>query len=68
MKDLLNVKELAEYLKVSTSQIYKLTSNRVIPFYKPTGKQLYFRKKEIDEWIIKGKVCTREELINQSKL
>jgi excisionase family DNA binding protein len=47
--------EAAKYLGFSPSYIYKLTSKNAIPFYKPSGKKILFLKKELDEWIIKGK-------------
>ena len=44
---MLTTTELAEYLGVSQSQIYKLTMNMEIPHYKPKGKTIYFDRKEI---------------------
>lgn len=37
-KEMLTTTEVAEYLGVSQSQIYKLTMNMEIPHYKPKGK------------------------------
>lgn len=37
-KEMLTTTEVAEYLGVSQSQIYKLTMNMEIPHYKPQGK------------------------------
>ena len=50
LKELMNVKEVAEYLSISKSKIYKYTCYRQIPFIK-TGKKIYFRKAEVDEWL-----------------
>ena len=47
----LNFVEAAKYLSISQSHLYKLTSQRKIPFHKPTGKYLYFFKHELNEWI-----------------
>ncbi len=46
-KEMLTTTEVAEYLGVSQSQIYKLTMNMEIPHYKPQGKTIYFDKKEL---------------------
>ncbi len=46
------VSDLAEYLKVEESWIYKQVSLRAIPFFK-LGKYVRFRKSEIDRWITK---------------
>ncbi len=48
----LNFVEAAQYLSISHSQLYKYTSQRKIPFHKPTGKYLYFFKHELDGWIV----------------
>jgi excisionase family DNA binding protein len=50
----LNFVEAARYLSISHSTLYKLTYQRKIPSYKPSGKLLYFFKHELDEWISKG--------------
>ena len=50
-KEMLTTTELAEYLGVSQSQIYKLTMNMEIPHYKPKGKTIYFDRKEIVRWM-----------------
>jgi len=44
------VKELAAYLKVKVSWIYKQVQQKTIPYFKP-GKYNLFRKAEIDKWI-----------------
>ncbi|WP_062542956.1 helix-turn-helix domain-containing protein [Rufibacter tibetensis] len=51
-KPILTVGEAAEYLDLSTSQIYKLTSSRQLPSFCPNGKKLYLRRVDIDEWVL----------------
>ena len=58
----MNLMETAAYLGLSPSYIYKLTYKQIIPHYKPTGKRVYFFKKEIDEWIRKSSVDTSASL------
>ncbi len=45
-----------KFLHCSKSYLYKLTSSRKIPFFKPTGKKIYFSKMELLSWI-KEKPC-----------
>lgn len=45
-----DVKELAEYLHVDTSWVYKQVSLRAIPFSK-VGRYTRFRKREIERWM-----------------
>lgn len=47
----LNFNQAAEYLGFSHSYLYKLTSRKIIPCHRPTGKMLFFSKVELDEWI-----------------
>ena len=58
-KEMLTTTELAEYLGVSQSQIYKLTMNMEIPHYKPKGKTIYFDRKEIVRWM-RSNLCSFE--------
>ena len=57
----MDVKDLSEYLKLSVSAIYKLTSTSEIPHYK-SGKRLYFKKEDIDEWIFSHRIKTRDDI------
>ncbi|RKY95828.1 MAG: hypothetical protein DRQ06_02845 [Candidatus Hydrothermota bacterium] len=50
----LTLDQIAEYLQMSTSSIYKMAQKGKIPAYK-VGRQWRFRKEEIDAWIKKQK-------------
>ena len=58
----LTFEETCTYLNVSKSHLYKLTSSGMIKHYKPNGKMVYFSKPELDEWIMKNPVKTRDEI------
>ncbi len=49
--ELMDVKSLANYLKVKESWVYEKVHKRGIPFYK-AGKFPRFRKKFIDLWLL----------------
>jgi excisionase family DNA binding protein len=53
-KDVLSLKEACEYLDVSSSNLYKLTSKGQIPHYCPMGKKLYFKRTELDQWLLRN--------------
>lgn len=61
-KEILNFSEACNYLSVSESHMYKLTSKREIPCYQPNGKKLYFRRTELDEWVLSNRKHTSEEV------
>lgn len=48
--ELMNVKELAQYLKAKDSWIYEKVHKKKIPFLK-AGRFLLFKKKDIDQWL-----------------
>ena len=52
-KPVLTARECAEYIGVSLKYLYQLTSKRQVPFFKPRGKMLYFKRSEIDLWLTK---------------
>ena len=49
--DYFNIKELSEFLNLSISHIYTLTSTKKIPHIKLLGKKLLFDKQEIKNWL-----------------
>ncbi len=63
----LNFVQAAQYLGFSHSYLYKLTSRKIIPAHRPTGKVLFFSKAELDEWVFskehsaKGKASDENE-------
>jgi excisionase family DNA binding protein len=58
----MNLVDAAKYLNVSKGHLYKLTCKCVIPFYKPNGKQIYFKKQELDEWIFRRRSVPLKEV------
>lgn len=65
-KEMLNVQELSEYIGMSTSSIYKLVYNNIIPFYKPNGKILYFDREEINTWLRQNKSQSVSQIQQQA--
>jgi excisionase family DNA binding protein len=61
-KVVLNFDDVANYTGLSKSYLYKLTSLREIPCYKPNGKHIYFNKQEIDKWLLQNRKLTNDEL------
>lgn len=53
-KSILTIKEASLYLGISTSSLYKKTSARTINFFKPNNGKIYFRKSDLDAWILKN--------------
>ena len=66
IKEFLSLREAAEYLDMSKSSIYKLTSSRSINFTKPNRGKIYFNKEDLDQWVEKNKFLSKENVRNQS--
>ena len=60
-KKVLTFEDVALLTGLSRSYLYKLTSTNQIPHYKPSGKQLYFDRDEIEDWLKQNRVATVEE-------
>jgi excisionase family DNA binding protein len=66
-KTVLNFDEVAEYTGLSKSHLYKLTSTAGIPCYKPSGKKIYFKKTEIDDWLLRNKKLSAQEIDDKAE-
>ncbi len=65
-KEILTLNELAEYTGFSKSHIYKLTHRNEIPHYKPTGKVIFFKLSEINEWLLQNRIASNSEIEQQA--
>jgi excisionase family DNA binding protein len=64
-KEVLNFNEATQYLELSHSHLYKQTSSGEIPFYKPNGKKLYFKRSELEIWMLRNRNTTTDELTQE---
>ncbi len=62
MKEVLNFNDACNYLDISASHLYKLTSQKSIPHFCPQGKKLYFKRAELDEWLLRNRQDTTDEI------
>lgn len=65
-KDILTFEEACEYMGVSRSFLYKLTSRRQIPHSKPNGKMIFFEKKKINLWLLQNTRKSKADLENKT--
>lgn len=61
-KPILTVDDLINYSGYSRSYIYKLVHRKEIPFYKPGGKNLFFKREEINDWLLQNKTKSESEI------
>jgi len=65
-KEILTLSEAAAYAGISKSYVYKLTSARQIPFYRPATKLIFFKRTELDAWLLQTRLPTTTEIANLS--
>ncbi len=61
-KNVLSFADVVLLTGLSKSHLYKLTCSHQIPHYKPTGKQIYFDRSEVEEWMKQNRVATMAEI------
>lgn len=64
-KELFSMEEAANFTGLSTSTLYKLTADRRINFYKPSGKVIFFKKQDIIDYITSDVYETKVQLTNK---
>ena len=65
-KEIMTFEEACWYLGRSASFMYKLTSGRLIPYYVPSGKLIYFKRVELDEWALQHRRSKINEVQKES--
>jgi excisionase family DNA binding protein len=66
-KDILNAPEATQFLGIKRSTLYKLTSTKVISFFK-RGKMLYFKRTELEKYLTEIRVMSNRELELENRL
>lgn len=66
-KEILSVEELEKYTGFKKSYIYHLVHFNKIPYSKPNGKYLFFEKAEIDQWLLKNKSLSNDQIQEKSR-
>ena len=64
-KAVLDLDDAVLFTGFSKGHLYRLTSERQIPHYKKIRK-LYFKKTELEAWMLEDKVQTAEDIESQA--
>lgn len=67
-KEVLNLEEASAFLGIAKSTLYKLTHNNQLPYYKPSGKLLFFEKAALLSWVRGAQVLSDEEIRQQAQV
>lgn len=63
----IGVSKAAELLLLSVPSIYRKSKNLEIPHFKK-GNRLYFYESELESWLKKGQMLTKEQIDNLSEI
>ena len=65
-KNVLTFDEAVMFTGLAKSYLYKLTAGGKIPYYKPSGKLIYFQREELERWMLRNPVKTADEIEQQA--
>ena len=65
-KEVLNSEEAARYIGISTGTLHKLTHNRALPYYKPSGKLCFFNRRELEAWLQRNRISSNDEIADRA--
>lgn len=68
IKDFLSIDEVATYLQIAKSSVYKLTSSKELTVYKPNGKNIFILRSDLDNWIRRNLSYSNEEIERQANI
>ena len=54
-KEILTFQESCLFLDLSASHLYRLTSKKQIPFYRPSAKKIVFKRTELECFLLKNR-------------
>ena len=61
-QEIFNYQELSDYTGFKYGTLKNLVCQREIPHYKPTPRTVYFKREDVDKWLLQNRVSSNEEL------
>jgi excisionase family DNA binding protein len=65
-KEVLSLEEASDYMSITSGTLYQFVHRRQIPFYKPTGKKTYFKRADLDVFMLRNRVSANYELADKA--
>ena len=62
----ISLEQFCDITELSKSYVYKLTSENILPHYKPWGKKVYFKLDEVQKMFEESRVSSNTELTSQA--
>lgn len=67
-KDFLSISEVADFLQIYKSTVYKLTASKEITVYKPTGKNIFILRSDLNKWIRRYPHLSNDDIIKNADI
>lgn len=67
-KEVLTLREAAEYLGMKETSLRNMTHNRSIPYYKAKNNRTYFKLKELRDFALAVRVPLVEETLSKAEV
>jgi len=65
-QDFVTLEQAAQILGLSKGTLYQYTFNKTIPYYKPNGRKVYFKVKDLINFMEKGRRSSIDEIKEQA--
>jgi excisionase family DNA binding protein len=65
--DFMTVPEVAKYLRVSPTSVYRLVERRDMPFYRTGGKKILFKASDVENYLAKCRIAPFDEPVPRRK-
>lgn len=64
--DFITIQQAAKMLGITVNGVYRLTHLKKIPYYRPTGKRVYFKIEDINGYLSSNRVQSEQEQNNET--
>ncbi len=61
-KKYLTTREAADYIGTTLGNLYQLMHDKKIGYFSPTGRKALFKTEELDAWVERARISTKEEI------
>ena len=62
LKNVFTLDDFCTYTGYSKSWAYKLTSGRKLPYFQPEGKAIYFRREDVEAFLLRNPIKSQKQL------
>jgi excisionase family DNA binding protein len=62
LKNVFTLDDFCTYTAYSKSWAYKLTSGRKLPYYQPEGKAIYFKREDVEAFLLRNPIKSKKQL------